>query len=400
MPIQVRKKKKIALVLSGGGAKAAAFHIGVCLALREKGFSFSSKRGLGAGAPEEPDTKRISQYVGSSAGAFVSAFLAAGYPLEVLINAFQVGAGKSPFYSDDFHTKLRPIRYRDIYRLNGISLVKALPRLVVDRKLPAGGFEAKLKSLFRFSGLFTAKGIESYLRNYVLPNNNFADLGTELYIVATQLNHTRKVIFGNFESERKTATTHFANFAKISEAVASSMSLPPVFAPFGIRDQSGKTIFMFDGEIRDTLSTHVAVDHGADLVISSYSVQPYHYNKEVGSLHRYGIPAILNQALYQVIEQKITRHIRHQNEISEIYSAMDAYLKTTGLTEGQRQTALGIVRQRANFRPEVDYVYIHPRPKDHEMFWADHFSLSPEILEKIVGIGFRSAITALRSSLE
>ena len=29
-------KKKIALVLSGGGIKAAAFHIGVCLALQEK----------------------------------------------------------------------------------------------------------------------------------------------------------------------------------------------------------------------------------------------------------------------------------------------------------------------------------------------------------------------------
>ena len=44
--MNIHKKKKIALVLSGGGIKAAAYHIGVCLALKEKGFVF-------AGGPKE-----------------------------------------------------------------------------------------------------------------------------------------------------------------------------------------------------------------------------------------------------------------------------------------------------------------------------------------------------------
>ncbi len=39
--MRLSEKKKIALVLSGGGVKAAAFHIGVCLAPREKGFHFA-----------------------------------------------------------------------------------------------------------------------------------------------------------------------------------------------------------------------------------------------------------------------------------------------------------------------------------------------------------------------
>jgi predicted acylesterase/phospholipase RssA len=34
--MNIHGKKKIGLVLSGGGIKAAAFHIGVCLALKEK----------------------------------------------------------------------------------------------------------------------------------------------------------------------------------------------------------------------------------------------------------------------------------------------------------------------------------------------------------------------------
>ena len=38
------KNKKIALVLSGGVVKAAAWHIGVTLALEELGFSLKSNR--------------------------------------------------------------------------------------------------------------------------------------------------------------------------------------------------------------------------------------------------------------------------------------------------------------------------------------------------------------------
>ena len=41
MPINLSEKQKPALVLSGGGVKAAAFHIGVCLALKDKGFKFA-----------------------------------------------------------------------------------------------------------------------------------------------------------------------------------------------------------------------------------------------------------------------------------------------------------------------------------------------------------------------
>ena len=39
--MKLKGKKKIGLALSGGGIKASAFHIGVCLALKEKGFRFA-----------------------------------------------------------------------------------------------------------------------------------------------------------------------------------------------------------------------------------------------------------------------------------------------------------------------------------------------------------------------
>ena len=47
----------------------------------------------------------------------------------------------------------------------------------------------------------------------------------------------------------------------------------------------------------------------------------------------------------------------------------------------------------------VDYIYIAPRSQNHEMFFADHFSLNPKILEKIVWVGFKAGINALRDHL-
>ncbi|UOF00432.1 patatin-like phospholipase family protein [Bdellovibrio reynosensis] len=395
--VRIRDKKKIALVLSGGGIKAAAFHIGVCLALQEKGFKFAGgTKEMVRQNTNENDPMTIRLYVGSSAGAFVASILAAGYSVESLVNAFQVGSGTSPTFEKSDLRYLKPISYRDIFNLNSSGLLKFIPRTLMEKALVTGGFESLLKNGLKLNGLFSTKGMESYLRKEVLLDNDFSRLGVELYVIGTQLNHSRKAIFGNFPESYKTETTKYINYATISDAVACSTALPPVFAPYGIKRPDGKEFFYYDGEIRDTLSTHVAADNGADLVISSFSIQPYHYTKEMGSLHDYGIPLIANQALYQVVQQKIARHIQYKNDIKGIYNAVDGYFKQMNLPSEHREKLLEIIRARVNYRPEVDYIYISPRPQNYEMFFVDHFSLSPEILARIVRIGFKSGISAMR----
>lgn len=394
--MDIRAKKKIGLVLSGGGIKAAAFHIGVCLALKEKGFKFAGghKDTVRQRFPaDQPMTFRL--YVGSSAGAFVSAVLASGYEPESLVNAFQLGSGETPTYDEGDLRFLRPLSYRHIFSMNSSRMLRFIPDAILRRSLVSGGVEAFLKNGFKLNGLFTTKGIENYLRRDALIDNEFSRLGVELYVIATQLNHTRKAIFGNFPQNSKTQSTKYVNSASISEAVAASTSLPPVFAPYGI-SEGEKEIFYYDGEIRETLSAHVAADHGCDLVISSYSVQPYHFTEEMGSLHKYGIPVIINQALYQVIEQKISKHIEWQSNLRQIYKEIDRYFKEQNFPPEQRDKVLEIIRQKVNYRPEVDYIYIHPRPQNYEMFFVDHFSLNPDILERIVRIGFKSTLNVLR----
>jgi predicted acylesterase/phospholipase RssA len=395
--MKLRQKKKIALVLSGGGIKAAAFHIGVCLALKELGFQMAGgqKEIVRQKFPENLPLA-IRMYVGSSAGAFIASVLAAGYPIESLINAFQVGSGSEPVFTEEDGQYLKSMTYRDIFSINGLNVLKLLPDTFFKKSLVVGGMETLLKNGFKLNGLFTTKGLEKYLRQEVFIENDFARLGVELFVIATQLNHTRKAIFGNFPESRKNNTTKYVNYATISDAVAASASLPPVFAPYGITRPDGKEIFYFDGEIRDTLSTHVAADHGADLIIGSYSVQPYHFTPEMGSLHKYGIPVIINQALYQVIQQKIAKHIEYQSNIKKIYNDVDSFFKEHKLPAELREQLLEKVCIQGNYKPGVDYIYIHPRPQNYEMFFVDHFSLNPQILARIVRIGFKAAYTSLR----
>lgn len=398
MALKIREKKKIGLVLSGGGIKAAAFHIGVCLALREKGFKFAggTKDQVNRIFGDDPMTIRL--YVGSSAGAFVCSILAAGYSLEALVDAFAVGVGDRPDHDDHSLRHLRPISYKDIFSINSTNILKAIPLSILRKSFMSGGLETLLKERFKVNGIFTTRGIEKYLSQYALSHDEFRQLGVDLYIIGTQLNHTRKAIFGNFPESFKTKSLKYINYAKISQAVAASVALPPVFAPYPVHNpQNGKDLYFFDGEIRDSLSTHVATDNGADLVIASYSYQPYHYTSEIGSLHEYGIPVIANQALYQVIQQKIERNIHYKNDIRAIYNAIDGYFKQANLGDEHREKILEIIRNRVNYKPHVDYVYIHPRAQNYEMFFADHFSLSPQILERIVRIGFKSALSQLRN---
>lgn len=396
--VDIHSKKKVSLVLSGGGIKAAAFHMGVCLALEQKGFRFAggSKDYVQQAFPES-ESKTIRSYVGSSAGSFIAAILSTGYSLESLIHAFNIGLGreKNRKHLSTSTDYLKPLGYRHMFYLNGSRLLRLLPDSLLQKSLIKGGLEALLKSGFRLNGLFTTKGLERYLRKDALIENEFSRLGVDLFVVATQLNHTRKVIFGAFPESFKTPSTKFINYASISEAVACSTALPPVFAPYSIKKDSGKEMFFYDGEIRDTLSTHIAADHGADLVIASYSMQPYHFNDHIGSLHKFGIPVILNQALYQVLEQKVAQHIHHHSNYKIIFNEVNKILTEEKVSPSIRHKVLDMIIEKTGHKPNVDYIYIHPKPQNYEMFFADHFSMNQAVLEKIVSIGFRSALLAL-----
>ena len=383
--------KKPALVLSGGGMKASAFHIGVGLALENCGLKITS---------ENPDELIFESYIGTSAGSVIASFYATGHSPQDVIYTFT--QGKHNLDTLDVKNfepkkKLPPLRYRDIFSLN-IDVAPSLSWLT-KFKLPntsiTGGLEANLKKFFKFSGFFNTKKLGRYFEKNIFNNkdSSFKALEKDLFIVATFLDQPKKAIFTKYnkpEIETGFTVSPYINTVSIPEAITASVALPVIFSPVKIGDD-----VFFDGEVRDSLNSHIALDHSSDLVIISYSMQPYKYTETFGSLSQYGLPVIINQSLYQLIQQKIINHRRHKSKTLLLLDEVDKIL----FNELPKNKAQKLSKNlQKEFCPErgSTVLYIHPSSRDYEMFFADHLSLSPKVLNKIVTIGFKSTMNKLR----
>jgi predicted acylesterase/phospholipase RssA len=391
---------KAGLVCSGGATKAAAFHVGVCLALRDKGFSFiggKAEHPAPADSLPYPPPKynafEIATYVGSSAGAFIVAMIASGVPIESVLHSFSD--------NPDLHTEkgvphLPRITYRDMLVINWprpSSVLKSFQKRSVIGK----SVESMILGNLRLPGLFSTRGFAEYLRRYVLPTDYFHELKPNLFIVGTQLDHSRKIIFGRYGTEKGYDDySQYASNAHIADAVAASMSLPPIFVPHLIRHFGGKQRYYIDGEIRETLSTHVAKENGCDLLFCSYTHQPYHFKDEIGSLYQYGVAAIVIQALYQAIEQKVYGAKKaHEHKLATL-ELVRQFFRSHKYPEEDLQELSRLLQEKLDFKEGLNYVFIHPEPKDREMFFGDHFTLNPSILQSVVTIGYRRAMALLR----
>lgn len=388
------------LVCSGGATKAAAFHIGVCLALRDRGFSFVGGRAENPppvnSLPYPPARRHpfeIDTYVGSSAGAFIVAMLASGVPIESIVNSF---SADSMLRGTDASKELPPITYREMLHVNWPNASS-----IINSFKKSSPFGKTLESMvlrnLRLPGLFSTKGLAKYLRKHALATENFHELNANLFILGTQLDHSRKMVFGRFGTE-KTYDNYcqYTSRVRISDAVAASMSLPPIFVPYLIRHAGGQERYYIDGEIRETLSTHVAKDFGCDLIFVSYTHQPYHYQKETGSLIDYGVSAIIVQALYQAIEQKVYGSKKaHENKVITV-DTVRKFFRDKEYPEEHLQELITQLQERLDFKEHVKYIFIHPEPRDKEMFFGDHFTLNPKLLQSVAGIGYRRAMAELR----
>lgn len=394
----IRSKKKIALVLSGGGTKAAAFHIGVAFALREKGFRFLQGLKSDKDTPIT-DPMTIQTYVGSSAGAIVASFFASGYSLENITSSFL-----NPKHMEEpFSPKPLPrMQYLKMFRIRPEMAAEQAKNFFILKKVFQSLAEGQFPSLLQFrwlkiAGLFSAAGLEQFMREEVLLSNRFEDLRPELFIIANQLDYSRKVIFGKkvYPPPAHDPTALYCTRIPISEAIAASASLPVLFAPYPIAEETGENRYYIDGEIRETLSTHVAVDGGADLVIASYTHKPYRFVPELGSLIKHGLPAIVLQSIYILIEQKINSvldsYSSKQNAIREVRQ----YCVDHGLSAEHSKAILELLEKHLHQKESLDIIPVHPDPSDPKTFIAEHFSLNALKLNEIVKAGYRAANIAL-----
>ena len=382
------KNKKIALVLSGGVVKAAAWHLGVTLALEELGFCLKSNKNSSPGQDLNQRSLEIGTYVGSSAGAMICVYLAAGYTPQDVIQATLGIKG----------SRLKGITYKDMFAIKRPELKG--PKS--DLYFPLDGFPTLLKSVLKpvisLPGFFTTEGVRKYLLANVIENDRFEDFAADLFIVATQLDHSRKVIFSkyNYPNPSHDSTSVYYTGTNVSYAAAASMSVPPFYCPYPIKNRLTNGVdYYIDGEIRETLSTHVAEDNGCEVIISSWTHTPYHFHDEVGSLVNYGLPPIAIQSIYLMIQKKIVASRAERAKAIDIIDTVNDYMKSEKFSQGHRREIMAILQRKLNINPKVKLIDIFPNHHDYKLFFANSFSLNSKVSAHAVEAGYKRTMQIL-----
>lgn len=445
--IDLREKKRIAFVGSGGAAKALWYHLGVIRALEEEGIGV-----CGYGQPHE-----IVEIVGSSAGSLFGAFISNNFSYDTIARFLD----EKPFYEYFFNTRPREkgkmygLSYYDILPPNVPTLdefVKRakdvlnlkryaslmndaneyarsfIPEFLRTRNIEASlehviedygdvdyfGLENLAREFVRLPALSNTDRIEKYLEG-ILEINDFHQLqrerGIELNVIASELDRPRKAIFSPRRSPFTTDpwADRYIDSVPISTACAASCSLPIIYRPKQIIVEGEKTFFI-DGEVKKTLSTHVAREHGADLIIISHTLEPYQYQERWGSIDRSGLIGIFIQSVYIMVAQKIRsawQAINLRRRIFEYISTpdfqreLDAVLgdiKTDDrkkikrvLTEFLKDKLCDML----DIDPNLQYLYF---PSSSEIFWMDHFNIFPHYMRKLVNSGYNRAKQILQEN--
>lgn len=341
---RLAKKRKLALILAGGGITGATYEIGALQAL-DRFF---------CGDFSVTDFDII---IGSSAGAFVGALLANGvkpaemfFALDEHARSIQTMNQLDIFYPNFSEVIARPLGFP-------LRLIRSGIRdLLSWREFNPYVYIESLIEVFP-SGIFSNERIEAYLRKSLTQagrTNNFRKLHKELYIPATDLDTGERIIFGDPE-HRDTP---------ISKAVQASTALPLLYKPVEIDGRE-----YIDGAIRKSLHIDKALTRGADLVICINPLVPLYNdprNKAIPLLGGKG--DYLSQRGMSFIAYQVMRILVH----SRISSGLDKY--------------------RARY-PDVDIVLIEPRADDYQMFFYSLMKYSARLA--IARHGYEETLEAL-----
>jgi len=339
--IDLKEKKKIAFVGSGGAVKALGYHMGVLMALEEIGITVK-----GYGGKHEIDT-----LVGSSAGSLFGSFIVNNFDFNRIHTFLEEKSFLRYFYNPRPREKgqMYGLSYLDIFPPNipslgdaierlsdhitwerykdGVNDIGALARTFIPEILKTGDVEVSLENALKkanrdymgieglirealpFPAISNTDRIERYLDD-ILQINDFRQLqrerGIDFFVIASELNRPRKAIFGPKRSPFTDDpwADRYVDSIPMSTACAASSALPIIYRPKKIVIEGEKGYYV-DGEVKQTLSTHVAAENGADLIIVSHNLEPYQYDHTKRSLTRHGFMAIVIQSVFIGLSQKI-----------------------------------------------------------------------------------------------
>ena len=156
-----------------------------------------------------------------------------------------------------------------------------------------------------------------------------------------------------------------------------------------------------DGEIRKTLSTHVAKDKmirdkktagNSDLrglIIASFTHVPYQYNAQYGRLRKYGLPLNLQQAIYIGIASKIDLFRKYDYVKHLVNDEAARFFREKGYPEKDLDEFLASLNEKIEHDPKFNYLYISPDPKDAGFFiGGNHFDFTNKGVREAIDKGY------------
>jgi NTE family protein len=303
-----RPTSKTALVLGGGGFTGGVYEIGALRALDLLAVNRT--------------VNEFDVYVGTSAGSFIASMLANGVTPEEMMRVLNRRL-PSPIREMDQGTLLRP-NYRGYA---SSALLFPLRLAGAARELAGRIGEVSVMDVVTSlagalpTGLYDGRAIERYVEEVLSDpdrSNDFRMLEQELYLTATDLDTTERVVLGEGQ---------WADLP-ISSAVAASTALPMVYTPVELRGRQ-----FVDGGIRSTTNVDVAVERGAKFIIVVNPLVPYvnDFRRQIPTvfgtrarrISDMGFAAIGNQAFRIMSHDRLHRAVERWNQI---YPGVDIVL--------------------------------------------------------------------------
>ena len=323
-----RNPGKTALVLAGGGLTGAFYEIGALRAIDD--------------LLVDRTINDFDIYIGTSAGALVSTFIANGVSPERM---FEVLDG-----SDE---KIKSITRNEIFSLNRIDYLKSgirFPGKIVKawshylRNWSDMTMFDLLWSLSEVlpSGFYDSDKLTEYVESVfdkLNLSNDFKSLNRKLYIIATDLDTGHRAIF---------SSDHINT--PISKAIAASSAMPIFYKPVCIQENE-----YIDGGLRGIASIDLAIEKGAKLVVCINPLVPFdNASREMipflgpdgGHLSQKGFPSIANQTIRILTHSGLHYHIK----------------------------------QLRRSHPDVDIILIEPNPDDYQMFFYNIMRYSTRLI--------------------
>ena len=331
---------RTALVLSGGGLTGAVYHIGALRALND--------------ALLDRSVNDFDIYVGTSAGAIITACIANGIRTKDLFRAIAGEAGPANLERGDVFSPNVGEIARKVAELPAMTAWACWHYLRHARDMDVMDFVMLFADALP-SGFFDGEAIGRYLSRvfkFTGKTDDFKRLERDLQLIATDLDNGERVVFGAGHNDR----------VPISRAAAASAAVPVLYTPVKLDGRE-----LVDGGLRGTASIDIAIERGADLIICVNPLVPF--DNRSRSIPRLGTDArTVGEKGFQAITNQVAR--------TALHAGLHYHLKQV---------------RRAH--PEVDIILIEPKRTDARMFFDNPMRFSSRML--IARHGYESVLVEL-----